>query len=163
MKGCQEPFRFNPFAILLKEELEFIDSYLDIEAVRFGPGKLVIEKELDEGTLSTYVPSMIIQPLVENAVKHGISTRLEGGRIIIRARRGIGSAVIEIEDNGTGAPDALVASEAEGHGIGLSNVGERLKVIYGDQCKLELTREPNRGTVARVEIPDIDISYLRAS
>jgi two-component system LytT family sensor kinase len=158
-KLLEEQEHFIP----LKEELEFIDSYLDIEAVRFGPGKLVVEKELDEGTLTTYVPSMIIQPLVENAVKHGISTRLEGGRIIIRARRGLGSAVIEIEDNGTGVPNTSAASSEVGHGIGLSNVGERLKVIYGDQCKLELTSEPHRGTIARVEIPDIDISYLRAS
>ena len=161
-KLLQEQEHFIP----LKEELEFIDSYLDIEAVRFGSGKLVVEKEVEEDTLKTYVPSMIIQPLVENAVKHGISSRLEGGRIVIRARRGIGSVVIEIEDNGTGLSGASKNKEEKadhGHGIGLSNVGERLRVIYGDQCKLELTSEANRGTIARVEIPDIDISYLRAS
>ncbi len=158
-KLLQEQEHFIP----LKEELEFIDSYLDIEAVRFGAGKLVVEKEVVEDTLKTYVPSMIIQPLVENAVKHGISPRLEGGRIVIRTRRGIGSVVIEIEDNGTGLSGASGEKADDGHGIGLSNVSERLKVIYGDQCKLELTSEANRGTIARVEIPDIDISYLRAS
>ena len=102
-KLLQEQEHFIP----LKEELEFIDSYLDIEAVRFGAGKLVVEKQVDEDTLKTYVPSMIIQPLVENAVKHGISPRLEGGRIVIRARRGIGSVIIEIEDNGTGLSGRL--------------------------------------------------------
>lgn len=158
-KLLQEQEHFIP----LKEELEFIDSYLDIEEVRFGAGKLVVEKQVEADTLETYVPSMIIQPLVENAVKHGISPQLEGGRIIIRARRGIGSVVIEIEDNGAGLSNASGEKADGGHGIGLRNVGERLKVIYGDQCKLELTSESGRGTIARVEIPDIDISYLRAS
>ena len=159
-KLLQEQEHFVP----LKEELEFIDSYLDIETVRFGAGKLVIDKQVDDDTLKTYVPSMIIQPLVENAVKHGISSRIEGGRITIRARRGLGSVVIQIEDNGAGFSGAPPeTTTVEGHGIGLANVRERLRVIYGDQCTLELTSEPNRGTVARVEIPDVDISYLRAS
>jgi len=158
-KLLQEQEHFIP----LKEELEFIDSYLDIESVRFGAGKLVVVKDVDDDTLKTYVPSMIVQPLVENAVKHGISSRLEGGRIVIRAHRGIGSAVIEIEDNGTGLSGGASESSDGGHAIGLSDVAERLKVIYGDQCKLELTSEAERGTIARVEIPDIDISYLRAS
>lgn len=155
-KLLQDQEHFIP----LKEELDFIDSYLDIESVRFGRGKLVVEKELDPEALDSYVPSMIIQPLVENAVKHGIAARLEGGRIIIRVRRGIGSAIIEIEDNGHGfsQPD----ESSEGHGIGLNNVSERLQVIYGDQCKLELTSAPEHGTIARVIIPDVDISFLRA-
>jgi sensor histidine kinase YesM len=104
---------------------------------------------------------MIIQPLVENAVKHGVGSRLEGGRIIIRARRGLGSAVIEIEDNGVGLPQK--ESSVNGLGIGLSNVNERLKVIYGPQYQLQLESDPERGTIARVEIPDVDVSYLRAS
>jgi len=163
-KLLQEQEHFVP----LKEELEFIDSYLDIEAVRFGAGKLVVVKEIEEDTLTTFVPSMIIQPLVENAVKHGISSRLEGGRITIRARRGLGSVVIEIEDNGTGLSPKLpgtkaTKTDASGHGIGLSNVNERLKVIYGEQCKLTLTSEGREGALAHVEIPDIDISFLRAS
>ena len=103
---------------------------------------------------------MIIQPLVENAVKHGIGSRLEGGRIVIRARRGLGSAVIEIEDNGAGFPKN--DRPENGLGIGLRNVNERLKVIYGAQYQLQLDSDPERGTVARVEIPDVDISFLRA-
>jgi two-component system LytT family sensor kinase len=171
-KLLQEQEHFIP----LKEELEFIDSYLDIESVRFGRGKLVVEKELDEQALESLVPSMIIQPLVENAVKHGISSRIEGGRIVIRARRGLGSAIVEIEDNGDGfsvANASLLAGDTaetnetdsgiDGHGIGLANVNERLRVIYGDHCQLQLSSSPGSGTVARVEIPDIDASYLRAS
>ena len=156
IKLLQEQDHFIP----LKEELEFIDSYLDIESVRFGSGKLLVEKEVDEDALESYVPSMIIQPLVENAVKHGVGSRLEGGRIIIRAKRGLGSAVIEIEDNGMGIPKE---NTVNGLGIGLSNVNERLKVIYGSQYQLQLESDPERGTIARVEIPDVDVSYLRAS
>jgi two-component system LytT family sensor kinase len=156
-KLLQEQDHFIP----LKEELEFIDSYLDIESVRFGSGKLLVEKQVDDDALESYVPSMIIQPLVENAVKHGVGSRLEGGRIIIRARRGLGSAIIEIEDNGVGLPQK--ERSENGLGIGLSNVNERLKVIYGAQYQLQLESDPERGTIARVEIPDVDVSYLRAS
>jgi two-component system LytT family sensor kinase len=156
-KLLQDPPHFIP----LKEELEFIDSYLDIEAVRFGSGKLMVNKEVDEAALESYVPSMIIQPLVENAVKHGVGSRLEGGRIVIRARRGLGSAIIEIEDNGVGFP--VSDQPGSGLGIGLSNVNERLNVIYGPQCQLQLESTPGRGTIARVVIPDVDVSYLRAS
>lgn len=147
--------------IPLKEELDFIDSYLDIESVRFGSGKLLVEKDIEPEALNTFVPSMIVQPLVENAVKHGISKRIEGGRIVIRAQRQNGIAVIEIEDNGSGLPRDTPAEH--GLGIGLTNVNERLKVIYGEQCQLRLTSIPNRGTLARLEIPDVDLRYLQAS
>ena len=156
-KLTQEQENFIP----LREELEFIDSYLDIESVRFGSGKLVVEKEVEYASLETFVPAMIVQPLVENAIKHGISKRLEGGRIIIRAKSDNGRAIIEIEDNGTGQPQE--PQEEPGLGIGLTNVNERLQVIYGEQCQLGLTRIPGRGTLARMEIPQVDLSYLRAS
>ena len=147
--------------ISLREELEFIDSYLDIESVRFGSGKLVVQKEVEREALETFVPSMIVQPLVENAVKHGISKRLEGGRIIIRAHSDNDRTIIEIEDNGTGLPQE--SQEEPGLGIGLTNVNERLQVIYGEKCQLRLTKIPGRGTLARLEIPQVDLSYLRAS
>ena len=156
-KLTQEQESFIP----LREELEFIDSYLDIESVRFGSGKLVVQKEVEREALETFVPSMIVQPLVENAVKHGISKRLEGGRIIIRAHSDNDRTIIEIEDNGTGLPQE--SQEEPGLGIGLTNVNERLQVIYGEKCQLRLTRIPGRGTLARLEIPQVDLSYLRAS
>ena len=155
-KLTQEQESFIP----LREELEFIDSYLDIESVRFGSGKLVVQKEVEREALETFVPSMIVQPLVENAVKHGISKRLEGGRIIIRAHSDNDRTIIEIEDNGTGLPHE--SQEEPGLGIGLTNVNERLQVIYGEKCQLRLTRIPG-GTLARLEIPQVDLSYLRAS
>ena len=156
-KLLQEQENFIP----LREELDFIDSYLDIESVRFGSGKLVVEKDIDREVLETFVPSMIVQPLVENAIKHGISKRLEGGRITIRARRDEGRVIIEIEDNGTGLPQEP-RQGGDGLGIGLTNVNERLKVIYGERCQLGLTKIPARGTLARLEIPEVDLSYLRA-
>lgn len=156
-KLTQEQENFIP----LREELEFIDSYLDIESVRFGSGKLVVQKEVERDALETFVPAMIVQPLVENAVKHGISKRLEGGRIIIRAHSDNDRTIIEIEDNGTGLPQE--SQEEPGLGIGLTNVNERLQVIYGEKCQLRLTKIPGRGTLARLEIPQVDLSYLRAS
>ncbi|MEE9180059.1 MAG: histidine kinase [Vicinamibacteria bacterium] len=156
-KLTQEQENFIP----LREELEFIDSYLDIESVRFGSGKLVVQKEVEREALETFVPAMIVQPLVENAVKHGISKRLEGGRIIIRAHSDNDRTIIEIEDNGTGLPQE--SQEEPGLGIGLTNVNERLQVIYGEKCQLRLTKIPGRGTLARLEIPQVDLSYLRAS
>ncbi|MEE9263659.1 MAG: histidine kinase [Vicinamibacteria bacterium] len=156
-KLTQEQESFIP----LREELEFIDSYLDIESVRFGSGKLVVQKEVEREALETFVPAMIVQPLVENAVKHGISKRLEGGRIIIRAHSDNDRTIIEIEDNGTGLPQE--SQEEPGLGIGLTNVNERLQVIYGEKCQLRLTKIAGRGTLARLEIPQVDLSYLRAS
>ncbi len=156
-KLLREPERFIP----IKEELEFIDSYLDIESVRFGRGMLEVKKDLEPEALEAYIPSMIVQPLVENAIKHGISRRLEGGRIIIRARRGSGISIIEIEDNGGGLP--LSTEHGDGLGIGLTNVAERLKVIYGDKSQLHLSSLAGRGTLARLEIPEIDLTKLKAS
>src|ERR1043166_6605464 len=89
--------------VTLREELESIDEYLDIEVVRFGP-QLCVVKEIGLDTLDVIVPSMVLQPLVENSIKHGLSRKVGGGRIIIRAELRAGHVVIEIEDNGVGIP-----------------------------------------------------------
>src|SRR5207244_12259726 len=70
----------------LREELKFIDNYLDIEVVRFGRDKLRVIKELDTSSLDTMVPSMLLQPLVENSIKHGLSSKIDGGSIYLRSR-----------------------------------------------------------------------------
>jgi len=148
----------EPF-VSLREELASVDEYLDIEAVRFGP-QLTIEKAVSPDTLDGLVPSMILQPLVENSIKHGIAPKVGGGRIVLRSRREPGRTIIEVEDNGLGMNDERLdhvfgdAGET-GAGIGLRNVGERLRVIYGDHAGLLLTSEPGRGTVARLELPDL--------
>jgi two-component system, LytTR family, sensor kinase len=98
------------------------------------------------------VPSMILQPIVENSIKHGIAPKVGGGRILLRTVREGDHAVIEIHDNGLGMSDERLQN-ALGGGIGLSNVDERLRVVYGTQCRVALTSVPGQGTIARIEIP----------
>ena len=142
--------------VTLREELDAVDEYLDIERVRFGPS-LVVEKELDEASLGVIVPSMILQPLVENSIKHGLSRRVGEGRITIRSSRRAGHAVIEVIDNGVGIPSDRLESTSQ-YGIGLRNVNERLSVIYGANYALKLQSAPGEGTSARIEIPELVVS-----
>jgi two-component system LytT family sensor kinase len=142
--------------VSLREELAAIDEYLDIERIRFGPS-LVVEKTLDEQSLDVVVPSMILQPLVENSIKHGLSRKVGQGRIEIRTARRAGHAVIEILDNGIGmSTDGHPSSD--GHGIGLRNVNERLRVIYGANYKLHIDSTPGQGTLVRIEIPELVVA-----
>jgi len=137
--------------IPLREELASVDEYLDIEVIRFG-AQLQVEKDISPDTLDVPVPSMILQPLVENSVKHGIAPKVGGGRILIRTTREDDHLVIEIHDNGLGMSDDRLQNALTG-GIGLSNVDERLRVVYGTQCSVRLTSAPGQGTVARIDIP----------
>jgi len=138
--------------VTLREELEAVDEYLDIERMRFGPS-LVIDKQIDDSSLDVVVPSMILQPLVENSIKHGLGRKLGEGRITIRSSRSNGSILIEVIDNGVGLPQTRMEAESEG-GIGLRNVNERLRVIYGAPYQLQLHSLPGEGTSARIEIPE---------
>ncbi len=151
--------------VTLREELEAIDEYLDIEAVRFGP-KLTIEKSIDPASLDIVVPSMLLQPLVENSIKHGLSPKIGEGRILIRSTRANGHSIIDIIDNGVGITHAdngvgVTHSQTEranltpGSGIGLQNVNERLRVIYGANYQLQLDSVPGGGTCARIVIPEL--------
>jgi two-component system LytT family sensor kinase len=137
--------------VTLREELEAIDEYLAIEVVRFGP-RLTVSKSVDADTLDVIVPSMLLQPLVENAIKHGVSRKVGTGRIIIRAWRDRDSATIEVEDDGLGISDERLPI-AMSNGIGLSNVKERLMVLYGEADRFSLTGAPGQGALARVVIP----------
>jgi two-component system LytT family sensor kinase len=137
--------------VTLREELESIDEYLDIETVRFGP-QLRVEKQISPETLEVIVPSMILQPLVENSIKHGLSRKVGGGRITIKTELTNGHALIEVLDDGIGMSEDRL-ERAFGGGIGLSNVNERLRTIYGVGCELKLTSTAGRGTCASVEIP----------
>ena len=148
--------RSHQHFVTLREELESIDEYLDIEVARFGP-KLRVRKDIGPDTIGVVVPSMILQPLVENSIKHGLSRKVGPGLIVIRSRRQHGRVSIEIEDDGMGfLVERLEAPMASG--IGLANVRERLRVIYGATYQLTLTSEPGRGTTARIEVPDLLVS-----
>jgi two-component system, LytTR family, sensor kinase len=138
----------------LREEIQFIDDYLDIEVIRFGRDKLQIFKDIDSSTLDVFVPSMLLQPIIENSIKHGLAPRLEGGEIHLRTRHRDGRLTIEIDDNGMGmSPERL--TEVYGGGIGISNVHERLRLLYGDQFEMDIRSQPNEGTQIRIEIPEV--------
>jgi len=142
--------------VSLREELEAVDEYLDIERVRFGPS-LSVDKEVDEASLGVIVPSMILQPLVENSIKHGLSRKVGEGRITIRAVLRAGHAIIEVMDNGVGMTSERLETTTQ-HGIGLRNVNERLRVIYGANYGLHLHSVPGEGTLARIEIPEMTVA-----
>jgi two-component system LytT family sensor kinase len=145
--------RSHQHFVTLREELESIDEYLDIEVVRFG-AKLVVHKDIGPDTMDVIVPSMILQPLVENSIKHGLARKLGPGTITIRSRRENGRAIIDVEDDGMGfVLDRL--HQPMSSGIGLANVRERLRVIYGATYELKLSSEPGRGTSARIEVPEL--------
>jgi two-component system LytT family sensor kinase len=139
--------------VTLREELEAVDEYLDIECIRFGP-QLKVEKHIDPATLDLIVPSMVLQPLVENSIKHGLSDKLGEGRVTIRSLREGDHAIIDVIDNGIGIP-AGDAGRVKGTGIGLRNVNERLRVIYGANYQLQLDSVPGQGTCARIVIPEL--------
>jgi sensor histidine kinase YesM len=141
--------------VTLREELESIDEYLDIEVVRFGP-QLKVDKQISEDTLDVIVPSMILQPLVENSIKHGLSRKVGGGRITITTLIRDGHTIIEVIDDGLGMSEERL-EHAVGGGIGLSNVNERLRTIYGANYQLKLTSVPGKGTRAAVEIPELTL------
>lgn len=146
--------------VTLREELEATDEYLDIEMVRFG-SRLSVQKSIAPNTLDLVVPSLMLQPLVENCIKHGFARKVEPGTITIRAWCERGRAIIEVEDDGLGIAEQQQPFPLTS-GIGLSNVRERLRVLYGATGRLELTGVPGQGVRARVEIP-MGLAYQRIS
>jgi two-component system LytT family sensor kinase len=138
----------------LRDELNFIDDYLDIEVARFGRDNLQIFKEIDEETLDAFVPSMLLQPMVENAIKHGLAPKLEGGQIRLRTRRLDGRLIIEVEDNGLGISEERLA-QVYAKGIGVSNVHERLRLLYGDDFRMDIHSQEGQGTQIHIEIPEL--------
>jgi two-component system, LytTR family, sensor kinase len=138
----------------LREELSFIDDYLDIEVARFGEDNLEIVKEIDEHTLDTFIPSMLLQPIVENSLKHGLAPKLEGGRIYLRTSNSGGRLRIEIEDNGVGISEEKLP-HVYVEGIGLSNVRERLRVLYGADFNLDINSCEGQGTRIKIDVPEL--------
>lgn len=139
----------------LREEFEFVDNYLDIEVVRFGRDKLRVVKELDPVSLDVMVPSMLLQPLVENSIKHGLSPKVGGGSIYLRSRLAEDKLVIEVEDDGVGMKTMQQRRGGlwEGAGIGMANVSERLNVLYGDTAQLTVDSHEGKGTLVRIRLP----------
>jgi two-component system sensor histidine kinase AlgZ len=138
--------------VALSQELDFIRDYLEIERALFGD-RVRIEMDIDPGVLAVPVPGLVLQPLVENAVGHGLAPLPMGGTVRVSARAAGGDLVIEVSDDGRGlgstAPEALVL---DGHGLG--NVLQRLKTLYRKRGTLEIAPAPGgRGTVSRLRLP----------
>jgi two-component system LytT family sensor kinase len=138
----------------LSEELKFTDDYLDIEVVRFGAGKLKVEKQIDPRTLGVLVPSILLQPLIENSIKHGLEPRIHGGTVTLRSRLEGDRVLIEVADDGVGMGNRPASAlRRPGAGIGMKNVQERLEVLYGNQARFSVISTPGRGTLVSIEIP----------
>ncbi len=140
----------------LRDELAFIDNYMSIEMVRFGE-KLRFVKDIDPETLDRMVPSMLLQPLIENSIRHGLATKVDGGLIRVRSYLADGRLHLVVEDDGVGIPEARLATLFE-QGIGVSNVNERMKVLYGPDYKMWIDSKPGEGTRTGIEIPDVQVN-----
>ena len=144
-------------SITLQEEIEYVNIYLSLEQARFGD-KLRVKMKIDPRVLGAQVPVLTLQPLVENAIVHGLAPKEEGGVLGIRVRQVKGEIHILIADNGVGM-DAerlrRVFEEGFGHnmGLGLTNVNERLISLYGEDYRLTIRSRPGTGTAIRVRIP----------
>lgn len=143
----------------LREELQFADDYLDIEVVRFGIEKLRVVKDIPPETLEILVPSMLLQPLIENGIKHGLEPRMGGGTITLRSRLLQDKLVITVEDDGvgmpaeTGTPVHRSGLLQAGTGVGMRNVRERMQVLCGPEAGFEILSRPGRGTRVILTIP----------
>jgi signal transduction histidine kinase len=132
----------------LGRDLEFARLYLDIQGLRF-PGLLQVAWEVEAGLDGMETPHLLLQPLVENAVKHGFAERTEPGRLLVRARRALGCLELEVLDDGPGAG----AAPQPGAGTGLANIRKRLNHLYGDLAALECGPRPEGGFRVRVSLP----------
>jgi two-component system LytT family sensor kinase len=132
----------------LRQELDFLDRYLEIEQTRFQD-RLQVHREIDSATLSAQVPNLLLQPLVENAIKHGIAARSAAGRVELRASRQGARLRLEVRDDGPGLRPGWESSQ----GVGVSNVRARLRQLYGEAATFILEAHPEGGTRALLELP----------
>jgi two-component system, LytTR family, sensor kinase len=131
----------------LRQELHFLERYLEIEQTRFG-SRLAVRTEIDPATLDLLVPNLVLQPLVENAIKHGVEKRARPGQIELRAEKNNGWLWLEVSDNGPGLSHGVPIRE----GIGLSNTRNRLQQLYGDNHLFEIRNGADGGTIVRIRL-----------
>lgn len=143
--------------VRMSEELKFIDDYLAIEIVRFGD-KLRFIKQISEESLGRLVPSMILQPIIENSIKHGLASKVDGGTIWLNVWIEENRLQISIEDDGIGIEEAKLMSLFE-QGIGVSNVNERLKVLFEANYRFLVDSTPGKGTRTLIQIPETEIDH----
>lgn len=139
----------------LENELELVKSYVIIEQARFGD-RLTVKYDIDQNLLLCKIPPLVIQPLVENAVRHGLMSRREGGHIVVTARREERDMIIEVTDDGIGIPAdklaGLLSAKRDTGGVGLRNINRRLDKYYGEA--LSIASQEGQGTLASFKIPD---------
>ncbi|WP_237068553.1 sensor histidine kinase [Microbulbifer guangxiensis] len=138
--------------VTLAREVEALMLYLDIEKVRFAD-RLGVNVDLEGDSPRALVPSLLLQPLVENAIKYGISQREWGGEITIRARVFAGELLLEVSDNGPGMSVEELESLGTGRGVGIRNTCERLRALYGAEQKVRFRNQPGGGLAVHIRIP----------
>ncbi len=143
----------------LEQELSFIRSYLDIERIRFRD-RLSVSIDVAADVLDARVPHLILQPLVENAIRHGIAPRAAGGHVAVIGRRAGEHLELIVRDDGPGLRGAAT-TEGRGPGIGLANTRARLAKLYADDYRLDITGAPGGGLEARVTIP-LSVAWFEA-
>ncbi|MGH9944732.1 MAG: sensor histidine kinase [Pyrinomonadaceae bacterium] len=138
--------------VSLQRELEFLKCYLEIERIRFRD-RLTTEFRIEPQALDSAVPNLILQPIVENAIRHGIAPRAAPGRVEISAERQNGSLRLRVRDNGPGLSVNPTAQQTSKEGLGLRNTRARLARLYGDAHRFELSNDPEGGLIVTLEIP----------
>jgi signal transduction histidine kinase len=136
--------------VTLAEELAFLDAYLAIERARFA-GRLAVAVRADDGALGALVPGFLLQPLVENAIKHGVAPRAAGGRVDVAVRRAGGRLLLRVADDGVGLPAGWVLGDHAG--VGLGNVAGRLDGLYPGRHRFRVGPGAEGGVVVEVEVP----------
>ena len=130
----------------LADEFALIADFLEVLKVRMGE-RLQVSVDLPPGLGAVEIPPMLVQPVVENAIRHGLEPKVEGGRLDLRARREGGRLVLEVADTGVGFGEATTG------GLGLANIRERLRLAHGDGARLSIRANPPGGTIVAIELP----------
>lgn len=142
----------NRMKVTLEEEVQFITCYLDIEQLRFAD-RLTLQYDIADELKAMLVPNLILQPLVENALRYGIAKRMAPGWIRIRAQRNQGHLCLEVQDSGPGWDQRSGLNGTNGEGVGLSNTRARLEQLYGKDQRLHYENVEEGGFLVRVELP----------
>jgi sensor histidine kinase YesM len=147
--------------VTLGQELDLVASYLAIESARFEE-RLRVRIDVPAALRSAPVPPLLLQPLVENAIKHGIAPRPDGGEIRVSASSRGGKLRLSVADSGGGATEAQLRAGRE-RGLGLANIERRLAMHYGEEARLMVESRPGRGTAVLVDLPRVEPGKVQSA